>query len=254
VFAVSGDAIYSAVDHKPKRTTALRRLANVAANPRVALLVDHYDEDWTRLWWVRADGTARVLDPAAPDAEAAVEAPDILVLNIAGTTRNDVPPLALTALYEDVIQHLKGLLVLAPAGNEGDARKNWPAAFAWVVSVGALDANWRDRAPWSVHGRAVDVYAPGENLVNAYAKGSYTYAWDGPLNGQTRTFDGMALWSGTSFSTPLVAGLVASRMSATGQSSRRAWDWLLDLAERQAVPGVGPVLYPGQPAASPPST
>lgn len=68
VFAVAGDIVYSAVDHKPKRTTALRRLANIAANPRVALLVDHYDEDWTALWWVRADGAARVLDPPRPDA------------------------------------------------------------------------------------------------------------------------------------------------------------------------------------------
>jgi PPOX class probable F420-dependent enzyme len=72
VFAVTGETIYSAVDHKPKRTTALRRLANVAANPRVALLVDRYDEDWTALWWVRADGAARVLDPAVPEAAQAV--------------------------------------------------------------------------------------------------------------------------------------------------------------------------------------
>jgi PPOX class probable F420-dependent enzyme len=64
VFAVSGDVIYSAVDAKPKRTTALRRLANVRANPAVALLVDHYDDaDWGALWWVRADGRGRVLDP-----------------------------------------------------------------------------------------------------------------------------------------------------------------------------------------------
>ncbi len=65
VFAVSGDIIYSAVDAKPKRTTALRRLANVRQNPAVALLVDHYvDDDWGALWWVRADGRGRVLDPA----------------------------------------------------------------------------------------------------------------------------------------------------------------------------------------------
>ena len=62
VFAVDGDQIYSVVDAKPKRTTALRRLANVRENPRVSLLVDHYDEDWTALWWVRADGVADVLD------------------------------------------------------------------------------------------------------------------------------------------------------------------------------------------------
>lgn len=61
VFAVDGDTIYSAVDHKPKRTAALRRLSNIASNPRVSLLADVYDdEDWSRLWWVRADGTARV--------------------------------------------------------------------------------------------------------------------------------------------------------------------------------------------------
>jgi PPOX class probable F420-dependent enzyme len=65
VFAVTGDLIYSAVDAKPKRTTSLRRLANVRENPAAALLVDHYDdEDWGALWWVRADGRGRVLDPA----------------------------------------------------------------------------------------------------------------------------------------------------------------------------------------------
>jgi PPOX class probable F420-dependent enzyme len=60
-FALADDEILSAVDHKPKRSTALRRLANLAANPRVAVLVDAYDEDWSRLWWARADGTAEVL-------------------------------------------------------------------------------------------------------------------------------------------------------------------------------------------------
>jgi PPOX class probable F420-dependent enzyme len=69
VFALDGDVLYSAVDRKPKSSTALRRLANVAANPAVSLLADFYDEDWRRLWWVRADGTARVLD-AADDGPA----------------------------------------------------------------------------------------------------------------------------------------------------------------------------------------
>jgi PPOX class probable F420-dependent enzyme len=73
VFAVAGDTVYSAVDAKPKRTTRLRRLANAQANPRVALLADHYDDaDWTALWWVRADGAARVLDPGDAEARRAV--------------------------------------------------------------------------------------------------------------------------------------------------------------------------------------
>jgi PPOX class probable F420-dependent enzyme len=73
VFAVQGDVVYSVVDAKPKRTMALRRLRNVAENPAVALLVDHYDDsDWGALWWVRADGVARVLDAEA-EAEAGAE-------------------------------------------------------------------------------------------------------------------------------------------------------------------------------------
>lgn len=73
VFAVSGSTIYSAVDQKPKTTTALRRLANVTANPAVSLLVDFYDDgDWDALWWVRADGLGRVLAPGADEAQQAV--------------------------------------------------------------------------------------------------------------------------------------------------------------------------------------
>ena len=70
VFAVAGDVVYHAVDHKPKRTTALKRLANVAHDPRVSLLADEYDEDWERLWWARADGVARVLEPGHAEALA----------------------------------------------------------------------------------------------------------------------------------------------------------------------------------------
>jgi PPOX class probable F420-dependent enzyme len=71
-FVVDGDVVYSAVDAKPKRTTALKRLANIAANPAVALLVDHYADDWKELWWVRADGTGRVVDPSGPEGVRAL--------------------------------------------------------------------------------------------------------------------------------------------------------------------------------------
>jgi PPOX class probable F420-dependent enzyme len=72
VFAVDGDRVYSAVDAKPKRTQALRRLANITVNPNVAVLVDHYSDDWSTLWWARADGTARVVSPDAGAGEEAI--------------------------------------------------------------------------------------------------------------------------------------------------------------------------------------
>ncbi|MFA1539024.1 TIGR03668 family PPOX class F420-dependent oxidoreductase [Actinomadura monticuli] len=64
-FAVHRGSVYTAVDHKPKSTRGLRRLADVRANPRVALLADHYEDDWSRLWWVRVDGRAAVVDDPA---------------------------------------------------------------------------------------------------------------------------------------------------------------------------------------------
>ena len=64
-FAVSDDRIVTAVDAKPKTTRNLRRLANIRANPLVAVLADHYDEDWSRLWWARADGQASIVGDQA---------------------------------------------------------------------------------------------------------------------------------------------------------------------------------------------
>src|SRR4051812_14354080 len=67
-----GDVVYSAVDGKPKSTTALRRLENLRAHPHAALLVDHYSDDWSSLWWVRVDGAGRVLEGGA-ERDAALE-------------------------------------------------------------------------------------------------------------------------------------------------------------------------------------
>jgi PPOX class probable F420-dependent enzyme len=60
VFAVHGDLVYTAIDAKRKSTHRLRRLTNIEHNPRVSLLVDHYADDWSQLWWVRADGLATI--------------------------------------------------------------------------------------------------------------------------------------------------------------------------------------------------
>ena len=61
-FAVDGDLVYMTVDYKPKKSANLRRLRNIRENPRVALLADHYDDDWDLLWWVRIDGWASVVE------------------------------------------------------------------------------------------------------------------------------------------------------------------------------------------------
>lgn len=61
-FALDDETLYSAVDQKPKTSTRLARLEHIRAHPDVALLVDHYDDDWSRLWWVRVRGEARVVE------------------------------------------------------------------------------------------------------------------------------------------------------------------------------------------------
>ncbi|MEU3185067.1 TIGR03668 family PPOX class F420-dependent oxidoreductase [Streptomyces sp. NPDC006923] len=71
VFALDGDTLVMAVDHKPKRSLRLKRLANIAVNPEVCLLADGYDEEWDRLWWARADGRAVELPPASWSAGSA---------------------------------------------------------------------------------------------------------------------------------------------------------------------------------------
>jgi PPOX class probable F420-dependent enzyme len=72
VFALDGETLYFTIDAKPKKTTRLARLKNIAANPAVSVLVDHYEDDWTRLWWVRADGTAHIVT-AGDEAERAID-------------------------------------------------------------------------------------------------------------------------------------------------------------------------------------
>jgi PPOX class probable F420-dependent enzyme len=102
-FALDGDVLYSAVDQKPKRSTRLQRLENIRRHPEVAVLVDHYEDDWTQLWWVRLRGRARVLDDGE-EAERALA--------------------ALTAKYQQYREAAPGLPVLAV---DVDDRYGWAA-------------------------------------------------------------------------------------------------------------------------------
>ena len=72
VFAFDGDTLYSAVDRKAKRSSKLRRIENARARPDVTILIDHYEENWGRLWWVRLRGRARVLDQSEERERALV--------------------------------------------------------------------------------------------------------------------------------------------------------------------------------------
>ncbi len=166
--------------------------------------------------------------------------PDIISLSAGTTTRANRPTLSLEVFHQNFLSKVKGTVLVAAAGNDATRAPFWPAAFPWAISVGAIDASGQ-RASFSNFGSWVDVYALGVDLVNAYPHGDFTCV-EPPHVGESRHFEGLCRWSGTSFSTPVVAGRIAARMSQTGLSARRAADQLLAQARAGAVPGVGPYL------------
>ena len=166
--------------------------------------------------------------------------PDLINLSAGGYTRGDHPPLSFLEFHDRLRQRQLDLTLVAAAGNDSTKRKFWPAAFDWAIAVGALGADRQNRAWFSNYGDWVDVYALGEGVVNAFAAGVYTYHVP-PKRPARQVFDGMARWSGTSFSAPQVAGLIVAEMARSGSSAPAAWPRVLGTA---VATGYGQVLLP----------
>jgi len=173
--------------------------------------------------------------------DALTRSPDIISMSAGCYTKKNVPSLAFQTLWEERLSQLGGVVLVAAAGNQSETAPFWPAAFPWCVGVGSMTRDGQRRSWFSNHGAWVDVYAPGEDIVNAYAQMKYKTIVDGDVRD---TSAGIVKWSGTSFSTPIVTGLIAARMSRTGENARQAADALLAAARGQFRPGVGPRLFP----------
>jgi subtilisin family serine protease len=170
--------------------------------------------------------------------------PQVISISAGTHTRGDFALLGFELLGEsNKLTEREDVLIVAAAGNDSSDKPFWPAAFPWVVSVGSVDpdsgvSDFSNVGPW------VDVYARGRDLVNAFPKGTYT-CHEPPNVGEVRTFDGLAQWSGTSFSTPVVTGLIAARMRETGQSAREAWKDVLATATPHTDPRGGAIEVVG---------
>jgi subtilisin family serine protease len=191
-------------------------------------------------------GTAFEYDLGTALSGALAARPDIISLSAGSSTLNRRELLGLAGFRRELQENNHTLLVAA-AGNEGAVQALMPAALGpasdgAILSVGALRADCDGLACFSNWGPEVQVYAPGERLVNAFAAGEYTYkdppalhcryhdpslycpctCVTAPPQGARVHFEGMARWSGTSFATPIVAGLVASHMTKANLPPRDA--------------------------------
>jgi hypothetical protein len=161
---------------------------------------------------------------------------DIVSIQAGMYTRAGRSPKAFDAFYRHVLrQHPETVLVVA-AGNDGSDRPFWPAAYDWCTAVGALTHGGDARTGWTNYGYWVDVYASGENIVVPFPNGTYTY-----LDGLSADFtQSHAIWSGTSFAAPVVAGMIARRMIERNISAPQARDIVLAEAAVAALPSTGP--------------
>ncbi|CAM3602732.1 S8 family peptidase [Nocardioides zeicaulis] len=179
--------------------------------------------------------------------EAMTHDPQVINLSAGCRTRMDLPSIAFARFHR---RHLRGkdCVLVAAAGNDSWAAPFWPAAFGWAVGVGSLDRDGRV-SDFSNYGVSADVFALGRNLVNAFPDGTFV-CHETPDKGDVRVFStGMARWSGTSFATPVVAGLIAREISETGCSAEDARAAVLARAVYDSDPTIGPHMELRQPYA-----
>ncbi|MDZ5619218.1 S8 family serine peptidase [Nocardioides sp. HM23] len=175
--------------------------------------------------------------------------PHVISISAGTHTRWSIPLLSfeLLARIHQFDDPERPILVVAAAGNDSSDEEFYPAAFDWVVGVGSVDADGK-RSDFSNYGDWVNIYARGRDLVNAFPNGTYSCHYpeniDKVSGPDIRHFKGIARWSGTSFSTPIVSGLIAAHMTATGNKvdARAAY---ADLTKNpQTGPGGEPIIGP----------
>ncbi|RJK98229.1 S8 family serine peptidase [Vallicoccus soli] len=186
---------------------------------------------------VDSDGIGSDLEIALALVRALRDGADVVNLSFGVQTPGDVPPVALQAAVDILAEEHPEALVVAAAGNDGSDRPSWPAAFREVVAVGALDVDLAP-APWSNRGHWVDCSAVGEGVLSTYVPGVEDPEFDPAPD--TYPADAWAVWTGTSFAAPQVAGLVARVAAERGTGVQEAWRTVQRAAVR--VPGAGRVV------------
>jgi Subtilase family len=165
------------------------------------------------------------------------QSPHVINIPAGGYTRRDLPLLS----FSDFGERHDDITLVAAAGNDSTDRPFWPAAFPWAIGVGALGGDEQNLAYYSNYGDWVNVYALGEDLVNAYATGVYTYQ-EPPRRPTQQVFRGMARWVGTSFASALASGLIVAEIARGGGPAQEAANRMLDAA--QEIRGVGRYAAP----------
>jgi subtilisin family serine protease len=209
----------------------------------VAGIVNQVDPDATISMYraIDSDGIGSEVDVACAMIEAVRAGNQIINLSLGCQTQDDFPPIALEAALAVIAGLDAGkpdeekTIIVAAAGNSGDTRPFWPAAFPGVVSVAGLNPNMTP-SPWSSHGFWVTCSTVGQGLHSTYVYGTESPLID-PAETEFPRPDPYAVWSGTSFAAPQVAGAIARLYQAPGATLRSALDELLQLAV--PIPGFG---------------